>query len=332
MFLTCIYVTITDIKNNIIQNKILLLSFIFGIFCNIAYYGFLYKEFFLTFVLNVLILSAISIIFYAMHFWAAGDSKMLISIIFLFPARIYYTGENISPAVSLIIIIFSLAFIYSVIESIIIGISRKDLFNFKSINLNIKEMILQYIKCSCVISLINIFVFLISPNFYSENKALLMIFNMVIIFLIYNVKILNKGLPLLFLCFVTIVSYVFVNGFVFAFNLDFIIYIFTAFILFLRIISEKYCYLEIPTASTKKGMVLAYSTVLNFQPSAVKGLPKSTTEDVRSKITQEQVDSILRWEKTKFGQPTITIVRKIPFAIFITLGVFIFLFLRVFVL
>ena len=46
-------------------------------------------------------------------------------------------------------------------------------------------------------------------------------------------------------------------------------------------------------------------------------------------LTQEQVDAIQMWRKTKLGKPTITIVRKIPFAIFILIGTIIFLGLEI---
>ena len=70
----------------------------------------------------------ISIAFYAIHIWAAGDSKLLILTIMLIPTRLYYEGNIVSATVVLIIMIFSFAFIYTIIESICIGIKEKNLF------------------------------------------------------------------------------------------------------------------------------------------------------------------------------------------------------------
>jgi len=332
MFSTCLYVTITDLKNSIIENKILLASFLVGLILNAIYYGVICREYFIIFLLNFAVMTAISIVFYAMHFWAAGDSKMLIAVVFLLPAGLYYNGKNISAAVALIIIIFSIAFIYTVIESIVIGISQKDLFNFKSINIDVKSMIIQYVKCSCIITLVNIGFFLLSPSFQSENKALLMILNMVIVFLTYGIKFFNKPVPLAILIIITGVMFVTINGLRLNMDTNYYMYLFTILVLFLRLISEKYNYIDIPTCEVKKGMVLSYATVLLFLPSNVKQLPKKTTEDVRSKINEDQAESIRRWENSKYGKPTITIVRKMPFAIFITLGTVLFLSLRLFVL
>ena len=100
-------------------------------------------------------------------------------------------------------------------------------------------------------------------------------------------------------------------------------------VMFLRIIAERYNYQEIPTVSVKERMIPAAVTVLAFKKSKVRGLPTCMTEDLRARLTCEEVDSILRWKDSKQGKSTIIIVRKIPFAIFITIGTMIFLIMEV---
>jgi hypothetical protein len=94
-------------------------------------------------------------------------------------------------------------------------------------------------------------------------------------------------------------------------------------------IAEKYNYKTIPTEDVKSGMVLSYGTILMFQPSKVKGLPTYTTEDIRSRISGDEAERIVRWKNSKYGRPMITIVRKIPFAIFITMGTIFYLLMRI---
>ncbi len=84
-----IYVSYTDIKNGIIQNKILLLMSIMGIIINIVYFIILKNEFLAIYFINLIIVSIIAICFYIFHLWVAGDSKLLICINILFPARLY---------------------------------------------------------------------------------------------------------------------------------------------------------------------------------------------------------------------------------------------------
>ena len=56
-------------------------------------------------------MSALSIALYAFHFWTAGDSKLLICVTSLFPAR-FYGGNQLSviPGISAVIFIFLIGF------------------------------------------------------------------------------------------------------------------------------------------------------------------------------------------------------------------------------
>ena len=103
--------------------------------------------------------------------------------------------------------------------------------------------------------------------------------------------------------------------------------IIVAVVMIFREIADKYNYKEIKTDDIKEGQILSFKTVLCFNASKVKGLPITTTEDFRSRITSEQAESIKKWKNSKNGQDTITIVRKLPFAIFITIGTIAFVML-----
>jgi hypothetical protein len=111
-------------------------------------------------------------------------------------------------------------------------------------------------------------------------------------------------------------------------GINYKVYLLLMFVMIFRKISEKYNYIEIPTSSVKAGMILSLGTIVLFKRSKVKGLPISTTEDMRSRISEDEAKSILRWEKSKYGEANITIVKKMPFAIFIILGVVSYLIIR----
>ena len=108
LFFTCAYVTVTDLKNSIIQNKVILTSGIVAIILNAIYFSFFASDFIIAYFVNVGIMTFISIAFYAIHIWAAGDSKLLILTIMLIPTRLYYEGNIVSATVVVIIMIFSL--------------------------------------------------------------------------------------------------------------------------------------------------------------------------------------------------------------------------------
>lgn len=322
-----IYVTITDFKQGIIQNKVLLITALIGLLANVIYYTLYGRPFLIAFLLNLGVMMAISIAFYALHIWAAGDSKLLMLTIFLIPARIYYQGNNVTATVVIMIIIFSIAYLYIICESIYLGIKEKNLLQINRLKIDIKSMIKQYIKCTCLVSMFGFIVRFLMPEFYSKNIELMMILNMIVILVSYNFKFFDKTVPLVSLGIVTVMSYIITSSG--TFYVDFKIYILVLVVFVLRLFAEKYNYQTIATNKVEKGMVLAYSTIVYFIPSTIKGLPKTkNTEDIRSRITEEEAESIKRWETSKYGQHEIVIVRKIPFAIFIAMGSVIFTFIR----
>ena len=81
-----------------------------------------------------------------------------------------------------------------------------------------------------------------------------------------------------------------------------------------------YNYKTIPTEDVTEGMVLSGTDTLFMQQSRVKGLPALSDETLRSRITAEEADSVKRWGKSKYGKSEISIVRKIPFAAFLSIG------------
>ena len=91
-------------------------------------------------------------------------------------------------------------------------------------------------------------------------------------------------------------------------------------VMFTTWIASKYSYESIPTTEVKPGMVLSKSTVILFGPSRVKGLPQNSYEDLRSRLTEDEAAAVCRWATSKYGKPSVVIIRKIPFATFIALG------------
>ena len=85
--------------------------------------------------------------------------------------------------------------------------------------------------------------------------------------------------------------------------------------------SERYNYCKIATKDVRENMILSFIAVQQFSASRIKGLPKYTDESTKSRINEEEAEAIRRWEGSKYGQKEIIIVRHLPFAIFILIGV-----------
>jgi hypothetical protein len=105
---------------------------------------------------------------------------------------------------------------------------------------------------------------------------------------------------------------------------DFIIIFVSVTFIFIRKGLAKYNYQEVLVKDLKKGMILSVSTIIDLNKSKVKGLPQITDESTKYRITQEEVNAIQKWEKSKKGKNSIIIVKYLPFAIFMSLGIIVY--------
>lgn len=98
-------------------------------------------------------------------------------------------------------------------------------------------------------------------------------------------------------------------------------YTFTIFLMIIKMLISEFNYRAVRTDDVKKGMIPSALTTILFAQSRIKGLPQMSYEDMRSRITQEEAEAIKKWGRSKNGLDEIQIVKKVPFAIFISFGV-----------
>ena len=251
----------------------------------------------------------------------------------MIPYEVYGTSKNILfPAIYLLIIIFSIAFIYVVIESLYLWVKDKEKINIKKIEKkNIKEYLIHYFFGYFIILLINNILSILIPDIIYYNASLIMISNMLILIFIY--QIITKIKTIKYLTTITLILnilYYMIYGFSYN-QINIKTTIIVLIILLFRKISEKYNYEEISIDKLKSRMILSYTSVMKFYGSKVKGLPLTTTESTDSRLTETEVESIKRWSKTKKGTSTIVIVKHLPFAPFILVGEIVFFIIKLYI-
>ena len=322
----CVYSTITDIRHSVIRNKAVLCSLAISLVINVIYYIGYAREFLGLYIANAAVLSIIAILMYAFSLWAAGDTKMMIAIAFAIPGRLLDadTLAGIAPAISIVITSFSAAFIYVVIDSLYRRIKEKNLISLSN-DINLIAFFKGYLLCSVYILLFNTIAEWLMPELYAKNLLVFSMMDMFLAIVVSRFPAFSQKkyfYPTAMLVAVSLIFQIVKNRFTFG-NPEVYLYLFL--VLFIRKISEQYSYKMIPTSEVQKGMILSQRTVMMMSPSRVVGLPSVSTEDMRSRLTEKEVQSILRWENSKYGMHTIEIVQKIPFAIFISIGTLVFL-------
>lgn len=327
---TGIAATWSDCRTGLIANKMLRKSFIVLTVLNGIYYSIFYRYCLTLFLTNFIGLFLIAFLFYVYHLWAAGDSKLFFIIGFGIPARLYSFWQlGFTPGFAILIIIFSLAYIYVIADSIIRGIKEKNLLCIHFQKLHWKFIICSYLFMVMAIRLINLILIIIAGEYLNNHVFFLTVIDFFIILSLFQLRkhITNKIFYILTVCgwgIIIMLGILKIIPFT-GIYIDLKSWIIVFIIMMLRIISERYNYQEIPTEMIKERTILSASTVLMFRTSRVQGLPKCITEDLQARISKEEVAAVLRWKDTKQGKPTIMIVRKIPFAIFITVGTVIFI-------
>lgn len=321
-----IYSSITDVKDGIVHNKGLLYALAIGGIAGVVYYRLFAQEYFPTFAVNLLSAFVIAIAFYAYHIWAAGDSKLFILIAALIPARLYsQNGLQAIPSMSILIYTFSIAFAYVIIESAVLDIRQKQPITFKSdFKTDLKFFLKQYLYCTIYLIAFYKVMQLVLPQEYSNNTQLILLLNILFVLTLTN---FNPFKPL----YLIIGAIVATTGFLisgtqnFGDLPDWKTFGVMIFLLLLRKIGQRHNYKEIATDDVQAGMVLSFTTIAMFMNSKIQGLPQFTSEDIGSRIDSNEVQAIKLWGKSKTGKPQIVIVRKIPFAIFISIGMLIVL-------
>ena len=320
----CVITSITDIKENKISNKLLLLFGIVGIALTVAQYVLKTNIIWGAYFFNLTLVVIFSIVLYVLHIWAAGDSKLLIALGILLPANHCVLAEKIVPwCVIVVSLSFIFSFIYLIFESIWLFIHHEGGFSFKSIKSNLKQFLLAYIRnivyISFALKLENYFA---HEWFESHSWAILGI-NISLILLISSFEILKKWYVVLIMLAASIALSIYTHQWFFDVS-RIKYYVLVIAIMVLRIMISEYNYKSIPTSEVKKGMILSGFTTILMSNSKVKGLPEISHEDMRSRLSASEAEAVVRWGETKGGLKEVQIVRKMPYAIFIFLGLLVY--------
>lgn len=322
-----IYASYTDFKSGIIPNRSLIIAFSLGGVVNVIYLALFARDYVLLYLTNLVIMTAFSVALYGFHFWAAGDSKLLICLTALMPGRLYDNDLfSFAPGINVFIYIFLIAYFYIVVDSIICLLKKRKFYAGRSIGFGaVKQFLINYLICFIYMRALSEVIRFLLNDFYYENQ---LIFS----FLFFFIAIIIHTKPIFKKWYMIGLAVVLNLTFVFSFKIQMLnvySYVILLIALILRYLLNGYNYVQIPTESVNKGMVLSIPTIMLFSTSRIKGLPHHTFEDMRSRLSEEEAEAVKRWKDSKQGMESITIVRKIPFAIFVVLGEILYFFIRI---
>ena len=308
----------SDISKGLIYNKVLFLFSVIGIILDILYYGIFAQDIVLDFLINFIIVFLICMILFFTHAFAGGDCKFCIILALLYPARFYLVySNNIYTLFAAIGLAIAFGYIYMLCLSIVNLAKGKNALSKQYICSFILAFAKSFFSALIFITTINLLIILFEN--ITEIYVNIWIVRLICIaaaWLIGKFDFFRKW-------------YVCAGGILFDIVLAFLMhafplinpgnYLLVTILLLCQLMIRNNLYLEINIADLRAGMILSTFSSVLMQNSRVRGLPQVSSEDLRNRLTESEVASIQRWAAGN-NVEKISIVRKIPFAIFLSLG------------
>lgn len=317
----CIVVSVVDIKTGKIYNKTLLVGFILGTICNIFIFVFQKDFHFVNYLINSLFLVFCSLVLYRFNIWAGGDTKLLILIAYLFPSNFYfYINDKNFSSWLMVVFMFSFGYVYIIIDTFRLLIKKRN-FSIDKISRKLKLFLKRYIISIIYISAIShVYIYFIYPIIKIES-VLYTAICIAIIYLLNKIELFENKILIVFVIIFDVLMTLFTG--VIPLNTNIVNYLIVLFLMLVQILATEFNYLEIQISELKENMILSQQYSILFIKSKVKNLPNISDETLKSRLTTEEIDSVKRWAKSK-NIENVQVVRKIPFAICITLGVILY--------
>lgn len=315
----CAVAAVTDWRKGKIYNKWLTAGMCPGVVLVILYY-FGHTDMIPLFLTNLLSAAVIAVLFFAWKLWGAGDSKLWLFVNFLYPAGWYaVTDKMLFPSMVMFMLVFIEAYIYLIGESVWLTVFHKEravhfqqgkfeLEQLWNMGFSILFLSLIYTACGYVLR-----------DYFSGNRIFFSLLGILLTNKLVSLEIPYKKIwTVCMLVVYSVLSFCFWGGYDFRMlGMTVLLVVVTHFSLKF---TDRFNYEWIRTRDIKEGMILSYVAIQQFYGSRVRGLPTATDETTKSRLTQEEAESVRRWEKSKYGKEYLMIVRYIPFAIFILIG------------
>lgn len=308
----------TDTKEGHIYNRTLLLFLIMAAILGIAYYGYFANDLVILFLSNYGILAAISLILFYTHSFAGGDCKLMLVMGALYPANYYlmYGSNDVTIYLALGFAVFY-GYLYLLASALYCLIKEKNKLTVSYVKNYIFSFVKSFVSAAVYISFINLLILAFENREIFLNPWIVRVSCLLMTWLIGKYTFLKKWYVVLALFLVDSIMGVLLQTISFSINPE--NYILVIVLLLCQIMVGNNLYENIPIDKLQKGMILSSVSTMVMQNSRVRGLPDISTEDLRSRLKEEEILAIKRWASSRKIE-SLSVVKKIPFAIFIFLG------------
>lgn len=319
MLCAAIYASISDITRGIIPNAALAPMALIAALLDVAHYGFLSPDLLTVFLANIAIVAALSCILFAANIWAGGDCKLLCVLALLFPAELYLplAGQPFS-LFGAIALAFVLGWVFIVGQSIAEAAKGDGKYSLREFATRFGDLALCYVTVILLVGAIMGTLRLTFPEAFSHLAPFMPFASFAVALAIRRFELhTHLALPLAFAAIDIVMTMVIgtipLTG-------DGSVYLVALAAMGLKTFSAQGRYQTIPTEQVEQGMILSVMSSMLMARSRVMGLPSLSTEGLESRLTSSEAESVRRWGNSKNGQKEVQIIKKIPFAPFVSAG------------
>ena len=315
--------TKTDIEKGLIYNKVLMPAMVFAVCIDVIYFVFWAPEFIYEFVINVLLIIAISLVLFWSNSFAGGDTKLVVALSLLYPAKCYwnYGNSTLTLFIAIAIAIF-FGYLYLLVSSIISILKKNSNWSMAYVKGYLMNFVKSFFIAMIYLSAVNLIFNFLAINGISIYIWLARIISILIAWSVGKYQVFKKWYCILLVVCFDIGMSLFIKIIPISIYPENYILVFVLLLCQMTIMSAMYSTVQI--YELKKGMILSVASSVLMQNSRVRGLPRISTEDLKSRLTDEEISSIRRWAESR-NITELTIVKKIPFAIFILMGFVLYL-------
>lgn len=312
----------TDLKEGIVYNRHVLIFAVIGVTLDIFYFGIYARTYLTIYIINCLCIGCISFLLYITHSFAGGDCKLAIVLAILYPAKYYviYSGSSLTLFFALGYALI-LGYIYLVGSAILKLVRKNSKISLAYVKNYFEEFFKSFFRVFIYVSALNYLFIIVMQKGIILNTWMIRMICIMLAIVVGKSKVLKKRYVIFCVTIVDCVIGVFFRVLPFSVNVE--NYILVIILMVLQMITKTNLYKEIELNNLKKGMILSSMASLMMQNSRVKGLPGISSENLKNRLSEEEVESVKRWGKGKNIQ-SIVVVKKIPFVLFMILGFFVY--------
>lgn len=318
MLVFCIQAGKTDIRDGKVYNKTLLVFGCIGMVLDILYYSIFNKTMIVPFMINLAVMIVTSLVLFYSHSFAGGDCKLLMVLTLFYPANYYisYSGSLITVVFTVGIALF-FGYVYLLATSIYELIIKKNRMSVSYVKGYFMAFFKSFGTAIVYISAVTLSVSVLAFWGIVLPIWLVRILCILTSLMIGKYPVFKKKFVIGMIVGVDFILSILLKTIPFSIHPE--NYILVVVLLVCQMTIKTSLYQEVHISNLKKGMILTMGSSLLMQNSRVRGLPKISSEDLRDRLTEDEIASINRWAKSRKIE-SLSIVKKIPFATFIACG------------